>query len=269
LLYGIGYTDFVITFTIGSVPYLNARPLTEWFESTGEGRASGATLSYAVPSALAVPLSEGVLDAALISSIAWVRRPHLTYAPGIAVASHGPVRSVRLLSQVPIEKVRKVALDGSSLTSVTLTRILLAERFGLTPEYTVLPPDLNAMLADADAALLIGDPGNLDYDPTLLSLDLGETWTDWTGLPFVYALWVGAPERLTPERLSLLSQAKEWGLAHRAEIAAQRGPEHGQSEARALSYMTEAIRYDLGAHEEAGLRLFAEKARAHNLHHLH
>jgi len=143
----------VITFTIGSVPYLNARPLTEWFEATPEGRASHSDLSFAVPSALAKPLEAGVLDAALISSIAWVRRPHLTYAPGIAVASEGPVRSVRLLSQVPVEQIRKVALDGSSLTSVTLTRILLAEHFQLTPEYTVQPPELASMLAEADAAL--------------------------------------------------------------------------------------------------------------------
>ncbi|MGC4046223.1 MAG: menaquinone biosynthesis protein [Armatimonas sp.] len=255
----------MITFTIGSVPYLNARPLTEWFEATDEGRASCTDLSFAVPSALAKPLEAGTLDAALISSIAWVRRPHLTYAPGIAVASEGPVRSVRLLSQVPAKKIKRVALDGSSMTSVTLTRILLEEHFQLTPEYTVRPPDLSSMLAEADAALLIGDPGNLDYDPNLLSIDLGETWSRWTGLPFVYALWVGAPERLTPERLALLTRAKEWGLENRADIAARRGPEHGQSPERALSYMTEAIRYNLGEREEAGLHLFAQKARAHGL----
>lgn len=247
------------------MPYLNARPLTEWFEATEEGRESGTNLSFAVPSVLAEPLAAGELDTALISSIAWVRRPHLTYAPGIAVASEGAVRSVRVLSQVPLERIKTVALDDSSLTSVTLTKILLAERFSLSPTYSVEPPDLTAMLSHADAALLIGDPGNLDYDPSLTVLDLGAAWTEWTGLPFVYALWVGWPERLTPERLALLLRAKEWGLAHRPEIAARRGPEHGQSPERALSYMTEAIRYDLGEREEAGLKLFAEKARAHGL----
>ncbi len=253
------------TFTIGSVPFLNARPLTEWFEATDEGRGAGVDLSFAVPSALAGPLESGALDAALISSIAWVRRPHLVYSPRIAVASDGAVRSVRLLSRVPVEEIQRVALDGSSLTSVTLTRILLAEKYGLAPEYTVQPPDLDTMLGSADAALLIGDIGNRAYDSSLTVLDLGETWTLWTGLPFVYALWIGPPERLTPERLALLARAKTWGLSHREEIAVRRGPDHGQTPEQALTYLTDAIRYDLGEREEAGLALFAQKARAHNL----
>ena len=95
----------------------------------------------------------------------------LVYAPGVAVACDGPVRSVRLFSQVPMAKIRRVALDTSSLTSVTLTRLLLEERFGLTPDYTPMAPDLGTMLEEHDAALLIGDRGYRDYDAGLLVLD--------------------------------------------------------------------------------------------------
>lgn len=251
-------------FRIGSVPYLNARPLTDWFTETEAGRATGAELEFILPSALAPRLEPGDFAAALVSSVAWVRRPQLIYAPGVAVACDGTVRSVRLFSQVPVEKIRRVALDTSSLTSVTLTKVLLEERFGLTPEYTPMPPDLSAMLEHHDAALLIGDKGYRDYDQGLLVLDHGEVWKEWTGLPFVFALWIGREDLLTAERMAYFLQAKEWGVAHLSEIAARRAAEHGESVTRAESYFSQAIVYDLGEREEAGLRLFSEKVRSRN-----
>ena len=252
-------------FKLGSVPYLNARPLTDWFSETEEGRALGASVEYILPSLLAPRLEPGDFAAGLVSSVAWVRRPQLVYAPGVAVACDGPVRSVRLFSQVPIAKIRRVALDTSSLTSVTLTRVLLEERFGLTPEYTPMAPDLESMLQDHDAALLIGDKGYLDYDAGLTVLDLGEAWKEWTNLPFVFALWIGRPDLLTPELQRHLLIAKEWGTAHLDEVAARRAAEHGESLERAQAYFSHAIVYNLGEREEAGLQLFAQKVRAHGL----
>lgn len=99
------------TFNIGSVPYLNARPLTDWFTETDEGRALGANLEFILPSQLAPRLEPGDFAAALVSSVAWIRRPGLSYAPGVAVACDGPVRSVRLFSQVPVARIRRVALE--------------------------------------------------------------------------------------------------------------------------------------------------------------
>ena len=161
--------------------------------------------------------------------------------------------------------MKSVALDTSSLTSVCLTKILLAERFGATPRYESMAPDLDRMLETHDAALIIGDPANLALDRAVASLDLGETWTTWTGLPFVYALWIGPSERLTPERVDLLQRAKAWGMENVAEIAARRGPEHGKSAEYAQSYLTQAIKFDLNEPQECGLALFAEKVRAHGL----
>lgn len=252
-------------FKLGSVPYLNARPLTDWFTETEEGRSLGASVEFILPSQLAPRLEPGELAAGLVSAVAWVRRPQLVYAPGISVACDGPVRSVRVFSQVPVSKIKRVALDTSSLTSVTLTRILLEERFGLTPEYVPMAPELGSMLESCDAALLIGDKGYRDYDKGLLALDLGEIWKEWTGLPFVFALWIGRSDLLTPELCGYLLTAKEWGTTHLDEIAARRAQEHGESLARAAAYFSEAIIYDLGTREEQGLRLFAEKVRAHGL----
>jgi chorismate dehydratase len=252
-------------FKLGSVPYLNARPLTDWFTETEEGRALGAQVEFILPSLLAPRLEPGDFAAGLVSAVAWVRRPQLTYAPGISVACDGPVRSVRVFSQVPVEKIQRVALDTSSLTSVTLTKIILEERFGLTPEYTPMAPELDTMLENHDAALLIGDKGYRDYDKGLVALDLGEIWKDWTALPFVFALWIGRPDLLTPALCGQLLKAKEWGVTHLDQVAARRAQEHGESLERAAAYFSHAIVYDLGAREEAGLQLFAEKVRAHGL----
>lgn len=250
---------------LGSVPYLNARPLTDWFTETEAGRAVGASVEFILPSQLAPRLEPGDFAAGLVSAVAWVRRPQLRYAPGISVACDGPVRSVRVFSQVPIEQIKRVALDTSSLTSVTLTRIILEERFGLRPEYTAMAPDLDSMLAEHDAALLIGDKGYCDYDKSLLALDLGEIWKDWTNLPFVFALWIGRPDLLTDTLCSHLLTAKEWGTAHLDDVARRRAQEHGESLERAQAYFSHAIVYDLGAREEAGLKLFAQKVHAHGL----
>ena len=252
-------------FKLGSVPYLNARPLTDWFTETEEGRAVGAQVEFILPSQLAPRLEPGDFAAGLVSAVAWVRRPQLYYAPGVSVACDGPVRSVRVFSQVPIPQIKRVALDTSSLTSVTLTKLLLEERFGLRPEYTPMSPDLDTMLDSHDAALLIGDKGYRDYDPGLLTLDLGEIWKEWTGLPFVFALWIGRPELLIPELQAHLLTAKEWGMGHLEEIAARRAVEHGESQARAHAYFSHAIVYELGTREEAGLKLFAQKIQTRGL----
>jgi len=251
---------------IGTVPYLNGRPLVRWFWDTEEGRTSGVEVGEAVPSLLARQLETGEVAAAMVSSIELFRKPGLTHAPGVGVIADGPVRSVRMFSRVPFDKIRSVALDTSSLTSVALLKILLTERYGLQPEYRAAAPDLGAMLKTADAALLIGDPGYRDYgDPSLHILDLGEGWKALTGLPFVYALWIGWPERLTPEVNAYLQRAKEWGKRNLEAIAASEYRRLDETYDRSYRYLTEVMRYDLGAHEEEALRLFGEKALQHGL----
>lgn len=250
---------------IGSVPYLNGRPLVRWFTDTEEGRASGIKVVEAVPSVLARMLEADEIAAALVSSVEIFRASGLTYAPDAAVTADGPVESVRLLSRVPVPEIRSVALDTSSLTSVALLRILLSELYGISPCYISRPPDLEKMLAESDACLLIGDLGYREYDPSLHILDLGAAWKELTGLPFVYAPWIGRPERLTPELTDALRRAKEWGTAHLPEIAMIEHTRYNESYERAYHYVAEVMRYDIGDREREALRLFGEKVRAHGL----
>jgi chorismate dehydratase len=250
---------------IGSVPYLNGRPLVRWFTDTEEGRASGVRVVEAVPSKLARMLEAGEVAAALVSSFELLRTPGLVYAPGMAVAADGPVLSVRMLSKVPVREVRRVALDTSSLTSVALLKILLAEAYGLAPEYVPHPPHLERMLAEADAALLIGDLGYRDYGPDLHALDLGAAWKDLTGLPFAYALWIGYPDKLTPDLAATLRRAKDWGEAHLEQIARAEFERLDETYERSRDYLTRIMRYTVGPREEEALRLFGEKAHTTGL----
>lgn len=250
---------------IGSVPYLNGRPLMRWFTDTPEGSSSEIGVVEAVPSILARHLEAGELAAALVSSVELFRRAGFSHVPGCGVIADGAVESVRVFSRVPVDKIRSVALDTSSLTSVALTKIILAERYGLCPEYIPCAPDLARMMEMADAALLIGDLGYRDYGPGYETLDLGAEWKALTGLPFVYACWVGYPDRLTHGLVGALLQAKEWGTRNLIPIADAEFDRLNETRDRARHYLTEVMRYTLGPDEEAALALFGKKVHSHGL----
>ena len=146
------------------------------------------------PSRLADALAAGDLDVALIPSIEYARHRGYSIISDACIACDGPVRSVKLFGRVPAEEIRTLALDEGSRTSAALARILLKERFGLSPEICPLPlgPDLDDVAADA--AVLIGDRGMRPSDGSFEFVwDLGAEWADWTGLPFVFALWIARP----------------------------------------------------------------------------
>ncbi len=183
-------------FTVGSVPYINAIPLASWFDDLGE--RSPVRVIYDVPSRLPRLLENGEADAILVSSVDSLRVPNRRIAAGVCIGSHGPVKSVRLLSKVPPSEIKTLAEDASSMTSNRLARIILSERYGVTPVGETRPPDLQQMLDEFDACVLIGDIGMIADGTGLHVLDLGEEWRLLTGKPFVWAGWIGG-ERLTPE----------------------------------------------------------------------
>lgn len=144
---------------------------------------------YDVPSRLPALLDSGEVDAILVSSIEYLRREDLVIAADVGIMSNGPVASVRMLSKVPLEEIRTLALDESSMTSNMLAQIILAEQ-GVRPSLLTMEPDQTAMLAACDACVLIGDKG-LEADGTgLVDIDLGAAWTELTGEQFVWALWL-------------------------------------------------------------------------------
>ena len=190
--------NLVSQFRVGCVPYVNARPLVAAFDQPNEF----VEVVYDVPSRLPALLDSGEVDAILVSSIELLRRDDLLPVSEVGIMSYGPVRSVRMLSKVPLKEIKTLALDQSSLTSNVLAQIILAEQ-GVFPKTETLSPDASDMLAHHDACVLIGDKG-FEADGTgLVDIDLGEAWTSMTGLPFVWALWLG--KSVQPLNFTLLS----------------------------------------------------------------
>jgi chorismate dehydratase len=250
-------------YRIGSVPYLNAKPLVDWFHSPDCDVE--AEVIYAVPSMLATMLRNDEVDVANVSIFESFQNPELVLFPGISISSDGPVKSVRLFSKVAFECIQSVALDTSSLTSSALTRILLRERFGISPCYEHHPPQLEAMLAACDAGLIIGDLKLFDLHPDTRVYDLGRGWQELTGLPFVYAAWLARQDRVSPELTEALTRAKAWGVARREELASTWAEILELPLDLCRDYLLNVMDYDLSPRHLEGMRLFRRKCLEHGL----
>lgn len=247
---------------IGAVNYLNSKPLVYGLERL----APHARVLYDLPSRLADSLSTGRLDVALIPSVEWFRGSDFTVVSDACVACRGPVLSVKLHFRLPPSEVRHVALDEGSRTSAALTRILLAELYGVHPHWEPLPIGCDASSTNADAVLLIGDRAIQSTDGDFLEVwDLGERWLRWTGLPFVFAAWVARHGLPTSEIAATLSSARDNGLRHLAEIAAREATPLGVPLELAGRYLRENLHFTLGREERAGLLRFHQLCVAHQL----
>jgi chorismate dehydratase len=242
---------------LGAVSYLNTKPLVYGLDA----QRDQFDVRFDVPAKCAELLHEGRVDLGLIPAIEYLRGDY-SIVPGVSIASDGDVATVAVFTRLPIHQVQTIALDLSSRTSVALTRVLCAKKWGIEPKFTPAEPDLEAMLRRADAALVIGDPA-FDIDPAkhgVTKIDLGGEWKALTGLPFVYAMWVGRSGSATAEQCRALEAAKDRGLAHLPEIARQVGGGNAALEQRALVYLRDNLKYGLGEAEQAGLRLFHQLA---------
>ena len=245
---------------VSAVSYLNTWPLV-WGFLRGPQRGL-FDFRFDLPAQCAAALGSGEADIGLVPS-AELDRLKLDFFPDLGIACDGPVRSILLISKRPFEKIRTLAVDSGSRTSVALTRILLEERYDCHPVLTPHEPDVETMMAGFDAALIIGDPA-LRIDRNALpwdSLDLGEEWLKWSGLPMVFAVWAGKRQALTPEVGEKFLEAYRWGAAHTDEIVAQAVAERGFPEAVAREYVTRFIVYRLEARHRQGLELFRGKVR--------
>ena len=243
---------------IGAVSYLNARPLVVGIER----RRNRFAVRYDLPSTCAQLLHAGEIDLGLIPSIEYLRGDGYAIVPDCAVASDGPVLSVAIFTKVPIERVQTMALDLSSRTSVALTRVMTAKYFGIAPKFLDEGPDLERMVSRADAALVIGDPALFADYPRLglEKIDLGQSWKDFTGLPFVYACWVGPAGVLGPQDVAALQQARAEGASRPEEVAAAFFPDEPARAAIGARYLRENIRFRFGDSEKAGIERFFQLA---------
>ncbi|MBI2191951.1 MAG: menaquinone biosynthesis protein [Planctomycetes bacterium] len=247
---------------LGAVRYLNARPLVEGLEEL----APWARVTLDTPRRLAASLRQGSIDVGLVPCLEYPRLGQASVIPGISISSRGDVWSVRLVSCRPVESIRTLALDVSSLSSVTLARVLCWEKFGIRPRFLDSSPDLSVVGRAADGLVLIGDPAMAAEAGSFpFVYDLGREWHEFTGLPFVYAFWLARSPEADGRVVEALQQAKARGLARLKNIADEEARRLGLPSEVCREYLERRIGYDLGEEEMAGLHRFFELCTRHDL----
>jgi chorismate dehydratase len=241
---------------VGAVSYLNTKPLVFGLERL----APHAELVYDLPSRLADALADGRLDVALIPSIEFLQDPTYMIVSDACIACRGPVLSVKLFSRTPIRRIRTLALDEGSRTSVALVRILLEQKYGLRPKLTPLPIGARAEDTATDAVLLIGDRAMRPPGGFVETWDLGAEWTRWAELPFVFAMWTARAGVELHGLDAALCEARDRGVAHLEAIAAAEAASVGLSYDACFSYLRDNLHFSLGPREQRGLELFSEHA---------
>jgi chorismate dehydratase len=248
---------------VGIVNFLNSKPLA-WGFLKGH-HADLFAPSYHPPALVARLLGQGNLDVGLIPSIEVQRIPGLKILPDLCVSATHEVRSVLLVSSVPTEKIRRVALDQNSRTSAALLRILMQERFHLDPEYLTERADVPRMLEDADAALVIGDPAlKVDRDRYQV-FDLAAEWKALTGLPFVFAVWAVRPEVDFPDLSFYFKSSLRYGMSSLDTLVREAADELSLDSAEVRAYLTENLAFFLRQDEIAGLEEFYRRAHEYGL----
>jgi chorismate dehydratase len=245
--------------SIVGVRFLNARPLLAGLEAGIPSRLC-YRLATAEPSACADELALGNAVAGLIPVAALPEIPDAFALPSLGVAARGEVRSVLLITRQPLSRVRTLAAHTASRTSVVLAQLLLAERWGARPRVVPARPPLAAMLENADAAVLIGDPAlRVSGCTGFEEVDLAAAWAEWTKLPFVFAVWgirSAAPNGIG----SLLEESFAFAVEHWAQLVPQWAEAHDVDVAATRDYLGETLSYRLADAERKGVDEFLARA---------
>ncbi|WFE63463.1 menaquinone biosynthesis protein [Micromonospora sp. WMMD714] len=257
---------------VGHIQFLNCLPI--YWGLMRSGALLDVDLHKDSPDRLSAALVAGDLDIGPISQVEYLRHAdELLLLPDLAVGSDGPVLSVNVVSTRPLAELAggRVALGSTSRTGVLLAQLLLADRYGVHPEYFRCPPDLTQMLLEADAGVLIGDVAlRALYEAPRRGLevtDLGQAWREWTGLPMVFAVWAvrrdfaTAHPGLVKEVHQAFLRSRDLCLAELdqvAEAAARWEP----FDAATLATYFRALDFSLGERQVAGLREFARRVAA-------
>lgn len=248
---------------VGIVDYLNSKPLAWGFLKGHHANLFAPSLHP--PARVARLLAEGGLDAGLVPSIEVARIPGLEVIPDLCVAADREVRSVLLIARRPLHEVRRVALDSNSRTSVALLQILCAARYGIAPELLPMPPEVDRMLEECEAALVIGDPAlRVDRDRYAV-YDLAAEWKDLTGLPFVFAVWAVRSEVEFPDLAVYFKSSLRHGLASLDSLVRESAAELELDTGLIRRYLTEHLSFVLRDRERQALAEFYRRAALHGL----
>ena len=220
----------------------------------------------AAPARCADLLARGEVEAALVPIIEYQRIPDVRVVPGVCVGSHSAVRSVVLVSKYDdLKEVRRIALDASSRTSQALVKIIFREFLEFEPQWETSSPDINDMMKDNDAALLIGDPAMNVSLPDVHVFDLASLWRRFTDTGFVFAMWMARAGAVEAVREIDFSGARDEGLAQVEQIISQYETELLLPRDEIREYLTENITFHLDESLEQGMRLYFELAHKHGL----
>src|SRR5947207_1700751 len=250
---------------IAASSYLNTAPLV-WSFIHGTQRDAVDLFTDTAPARCAEMLARGEVDAALVPVIEYQRLAGVSIVPDVCVGSRSAVRSVVLATRRNnLKKVTRVALDDSSRTSVALVKIIFREFLGFEPEWQTSPPDLAAMLAHSDAALIIGDPAMKIPRDQFQVFDLATLWHNYTGFGFVFAMWMARANDADRVRAIDFAAARDEGLANLDKIAAQYQNQAELSPQEIKEYLTQNIAFKLDDEMQKGLNVFFELAYKHGL----
>ena len=252
---------------VAASSYLNSVPLI-WSFMRGARQGEVELVTDTAPARCADMLKHAEVEAALVPVIEYQRIPDLMVVPGVCVGSRRSVKSVVLAMREELkglEKVRRVALDISSRTSAALVRILFREFLGFEPEWTEHAPDVASMLKENDAALIIGDPGIALSTERVIMYDLAELWREFSGLGFVFAMWMARESALEKVRRVDFAGARDEALEHVEEIASVYSRTVGLPPDEIKSYLLKNISYELDEELRAGLDLFYKLAHKHGI----
>jgi chorismate dehydratase len=257
------YNRFMAPLRISAISFLNTAPLMWDFEHGESAVQLGEffDIGYTVPSRCAEELKTGLADIGIIPAATYTTIPGLMIIPDIAIASKNAVRSILLISKVPLERIRNVATDDSSRTSAALVEIFLRKFVGVNPAFRRQKAVLGEMLKWHDAALLIGDPALLARTEGYYVYDLAEQWRRWTGRPFVFAFWAVRKSSLAGlnpdiDLARIFQQSKLHGLEHLEEIVSQWSSRLNLPAPLVREYLTQNIDFSLDRENLEGLQLF-------------
>ena len=255
---------------ISASSYSNTAPLV-WSFLYGENHGKTEIILDNAPARSAELLNQNRVDAALVPVIAYQMLDDLRLIPDVCVGAREKVRSVCLVTKgEELKDVRSVSLDTSSLTSVVLTKIIFREFLGFDPEWRQAEPDVDSMLGTADCALLIGDPalriadrGSRIADSPLVTrhvslkaFDLATLWHQYTGLGFVFAMWMTRKEEIAID----FAAARDEGLEHLDEIVANYEHQIDLGRDEMKKYLSENISYSVDDSMRSGMELYFKLA---------
>jgi len=229
-------------------------------------RRDEVTFLEAVPARCATLLAASEVDVALVPVIEYQRIPDLLVVPDVCVGSKKEVRSVVLASRRDdLREVRSVALDQSSRTSATLVKIIFREFVGHEPRWSTNSPDVQRMLSENDAALIIGDPGMTFSREGMRVWDMAKLWNEFTGLGFVFAMWM-VPENAPAQARKIdFAAALDDGLVQLEEIVKSYELSLALSATEIREYLTKNISFRVDQDMSEGLKLYFELAHKHKL----